>query len=924
MSRLVVAIAAALAMCAFTGHAQADSSDYGIEAAEATVSTTQAGGHPDFTTMFVLKKEPGGEELPAPTRDVTFDLPPGLVGNPTVVSTCSIAQFALTDVDSASNTTGCPQNSQIGVAQVEVFRNGGPVTFLEPVYNIEPRSGEPARLGFFGASFPVLIGTRLRSEGDYGLTAVAEGTSSLVPLLSAKTEIWGVPADESHDIQRITPYEAIHHSGSPDTPNGKRSSGLPPMPFMLNPTRCGVAQVVKFTAVSYAQPDVRHEALAPLGENHGCGLLGFRPALGIVPSTAEAETGTGLDVELRFPTDGLRAPNLRADAVQRRVEVILPEGLTVNPSQAVGLEACTQEDYARESVDSTPGEGCPEASKIGSLSATSPLLEESAKGGLFVAEPYQNPFGTLIALYMVLKIPERGVIVKLPMKVEIDPVTGRLRSTVEEIPQLPVASFELHFREGARSPLVTPPHCGSYESTATFTSWAGHSVTTHPGFQISRGVRGAPCSSGVPPFGPGFTAGTLNSNAGSHSPFLMRFTRRDGDRELTRFSATLPPGVLAKLAGVSRCPDPAIDAAKVKAGKAERNSPSCPASSEIGSILAGAGVGEVLTYARGGLYLAGPYNGAPLSVAAIVPAVAGPFDVGTVVVRQALELNPRTGVVTADGSRSDPIPRILSGVPLKTRDVRINIDRPDFTLNPTSCDPFQTVAKLWGEGTPASVAARFQASNCANLGFRPRLSLTLRGGSNRSGHPALRGVLKPRPGDANLAGAVIRLPHSSFLDQAHIRTICTRVQFAANTCPRGAVYGHATATSPLLDEPLSGPVILRSSNHSLPDLVADLHGIVDVEAVARIDSVNGGIRASFTQVPDAPISKVVVSMQGARKGLIVNSTDLCQGEHHAKVRLEAHNGKRRTLRPAMRANCGASQRHSSQQRPRSSNARQIP
>jgi hypothetical protein len=519
-----------------------------------------------------------------------------------------------------------------------------------------------------------------------------------------------------------------------------------------------------------------------------------------------------------------------------------------------------------------------------------------------------------------MKIPDQGVSVKLAGKVEPDPQTGQLITTFDDLPQLPVSSFQLHFRAGARAPLVTPPRCGTYEATAVFTPYANPAkpVVTHPFFQITSGVGGGPCPQGALPFHPGFEAGSASDTAGAFTPFSMRLTRNDGDQDLTKFSATLPPGVVAKLAGVSRCPDAAIEAAKAKTGLAEQASPSCPASSQIGHVLAGAGVGQVLTYAEGKLYLAGPYHGAPLSVASIVPAVAGPFDVGTVVTRVALRVNPRTGVVNVDGAASDPIPHILAGIPLKVRDIRVYTDRPSFTLNPTSCEPFATAAQIWGGGndvfssaddSPYPASARFQAANCANLGFKPKLTLKLKGGTKRGGHPALTGVFKPRPGDANLAGMVLRLPHSAFLDQAHIRTICTRVQFAAGPgngaeCPAGAIYGHVTAITPLLAEPLEGPVILRSSSHNLPDFVAALHGLVDVEAVAHIDSKHGGIRATFEEVPDAPLTEVVVQMQGAKKGLIVNSTDLCTGEHRASAQLVAHNAKTARLRPPMEAKCG--------------------
>jgi hypothetical protein len=914
MKLLGAALAVALMAMGIASSALADPSDYDLQAVEASTSTAQAGAHPDFTTAFSLKREANGE-LPSATKDTVIELPPGLLGNPTVVKECSVAQFASTDVETPGNTTGCPPSAQIGTVEVELFRQGSTVTLVEPLFNLQPRKGEPARFGFFGQSYPIMVGTRLRSDGDYGITATAEETSSLIPLLSAKVVIWAVPADKSHDTERITPYEAAH-GGVPETPTGRRESSLALESFMVNPTRCGVPQGVNFAVTPYAPAGLRREAFAPLEENFGCDLLGFSPALSISPTTTQASSGAGLDVELEFPDAGLRDPGLKADATMKRAEVALPAGVTVNPSQAVGLSACSAADFAREAFDSLPGEGCPESSKVGSVVAKSPLLAESAEGSLFVAKPFENPFDTLIALYMVLKIPARGVIVKLPMKVEADPATGRLTSTVDDIPQLPVSSFKLHFRDGARAPLVTPTRCGGYESTATFTSWGGQVATKQLGFSIDSGPQGAPCLSGPLPFAPGFSAGTLSNSAGSYSPFDMRLTRRDGDRELTRFSATLPPGVTGKLAGIARCPDSAIESARMKSGLAERAVPSCPASSRVGHVLAGAGVGPVLTYAEGTLYLAGPYRGAPLSVAAIVPAVAGPFDIGTVVVRQGLRVNPRTGVVTADGEHADPLPRILAGIPLRARDVMVDVDREKFILNPTSCDPLQTSARLWGSGdapgplddSPVSLSSRFQAANCSSLGFAPRLSLALRGGTTRGAHPALRGVYRPRRGDANLAGMVVRLPHSEFIDQAHFKTICTRVQFAAEACPAGAIYGRATAITPLLDEPLRGPIYLRSSNHKLPDLVADLHGVVDVEAVAHIDSVNGGLRATFTDVPDAPLTKVIVSMQGGKKGLIVNSTNLCRGRYRATARLSAQNAMRKTLNPALQVKCGAKHR----------------
>jgi hypothetical protein len=417
----------------------------------------------------------------------------------------------------------------------------------------------------------------------------------------------------------------------------------------------------------------------------------------------------------------------------------------------------------------------------------------------------------------------------------------------------------------------------------------------------------------VPPFKPSFEAGAVNNNAGSFSPFNMRLQWQDGEQDMTKFSSILPPGQLGSLKGVAKCPDPAVEAAKAKTGRQEQASPSCPADSYIGRTAAGAGVGGALTYAKGSLYLAGPYKGAPLSVISITPAIAGPFDAGTVVVRLGLDLNPKTAEVEVDGAASDPIPHILKGIVLKVRDLRVYVDRPNFTLNPTSCDESSVKAILFGsyldvfspnDDVPADLSTRYQAANCLNLGFKPKLDFKLEGGTKRGAHPAFQATYRPRPRDANVKDLVVRLPRSAFLDQAHIRTICTRVQFAADACPAGAKYGQIKAFSPLLDEPLAGPVYLRSSDHNLPDLVFDLQGLVDVEVATRIDSVRGGIRARVEGAPDAPLSKVVLRMQGAKKGLIVNSRDLCAAKSKAGVQLSGHNGRRFSTRPVMRADCG--------------------
>lgn len=914
MKRFVIAVLLTATVAAAAG-AQADPANYGIDSLSASLSDTQAGAHADFTTDVVLKTE--NFELPALTRDVSVELPQGLLANPKAVQECSAERFVGTNVEEKSGATGCPQDSQVGVTHI-VFSNEheGTASFVEPVFNLAPRPGEPARLGFIALQYPILIDTELRP--DYGVTATVKGADTLATLYTTETTLWGVPAATSHDGERMTPYESAHNRSGIETPTGTRESGLTPTPYMVNPTQCAGALPVRAAADSYQLPGVFSEGIGLLPGMTGCPLLDFNPDLSIVPSTAEAGSGSGLSAALAFPTAGLEEPDLFAEAGLRKAEVVLPEGVTINPAQANGLGACSEADFARETASSAPGQGCPERSKVGTATARTPLLEEEAEGDLYVATPHANPFGTLIALYLVLRVPGRGVVVKLAGKVEADSSTGRLVSTFGEppyeIPQLPVSSFKLHFRAGSRAPLVTPSGCGTYASTATLTSWAGQVAVRHPSFQISSGPGGGACPSGAAAFRPRFSGGTLSNEAAAYSPLAMRIAREDGEQEISRFSVRLPPGVLAKLAGTSECSAAAVAAAWAKTGLAELAAPSCPPSSEVGSVLAGAGVGSQLTYVTGRLYLSGPYRRAPLSVIAIVPAVAGPFDLGAVAIHEPLYVNPRTATVEGGGPGGDPIPRILEGIPLAVRDIRLDFDRPQFTLNPTDCDPLALRATLWGAGgnpldpgddSSVSVDQRFQAANCLQLRFRPKLWLRLFGKTRRGGNPGLRAVLKMRGHEANIKRASVALPSSEFLDQGHIRTICTRVQFAADGCPRAAIYGHATAKSPLLDKPLSGPVYLRSSNHELPDLVVDLRGQIHITLVGRIDSVKGGgIRTVFSTVPDAPVSSFVLKMRGGKRGLLENSRNVCRRPGRARVRFAGQNGRSSNLAPVVKATCG--------------------
>jgi hypothetical protein len=471
--------------------------------------------------------------------------------------------------------------------------------------------------------------------------------------------------------------------------------------------------------------------------------------------------------------------------------------------------------------------------------------------------------------------------------------------------------------------LASPPKCGTYDVEATLYPWSGGApVHTTSAFQIISGPESQPCpSGGLPPFKPGLIAGSINNAAGRFSPFNVRLFRTDSEQEITHFSIKLPPGITAKLAGVPYCSDAQIANAKARTGshggREELEHPSCPAASEIGHTLVGGGVGSALAYAPGKIYLAGPYHGSNLSIVAITSGIVGPFDIGTVVVREALKIDPETAEAFIDATGSDPIPHIIKGIPVHLRDIRAYVDKPDFTLNPTDCSRTSTASTVLGSGLdfgseaddrPVTVSTPYQAADCAALPFKPRLGLKLRGGTRRGSYPALRATLNMNGiGEAGIARAEVILPKSEFIANAHFNTICTKVQFKAGagngtSCPAGSIYGKATAVTPILGEPLTGPVFLRSSEHQLPDLVVALHNSqVDFDLVGHVDSVKGRLRNTFEAAPDAPVTSFVLEMQGGKKGLFENSTNLCTATHKAEANFTGQNGKTYDAKPVIKA-----------------------
>ncbi|MFL5834504.1 MAG: hypothetical protein ACJ76B_11080 [Solirubrobacterales bacterium] len=836
----------------------------------------------------------------AATRDVLIEMPPGLTGNPNAVDTCTTLEFA-TALDEAG-AGGCPASTQVGIVVLQLY--GINTSFHEPIYNLEAPGGDKvARLGFYGYNVPVVVDVQLRSEEDYGLTTFSQNLVSTFPLVSAEVNIWAVPASSTHDTERLTPKEVLD-SGGLMKESPPRSSELEnEEAFLTNPTSCGGPPTVEFAADSYQRTGVFESASAQLPPITGCGALNFPTVSSFRLTSTEADSPSGLEAILTTDLAGLIDPDESAPANLRQATVTLPEGVAINPSSAQGLVGCSEEEFGLISESqirfrATPP-GCPEASKVGTVEIATPVLDGPLSGSLYVAEPFDNPFDTFLAGYLYAQ--GHGATIKLAGRFDLNPVTGQITATFNENPQQPFSSINLRFKEGNEGVLVTPPRCGTYEIQAALTPWstADAKLETSP-VDITSGPGGGPCPN-PPAFTPWFDAGTVTPVAGAYSPLVVKVARPDGSQTLRGIDIKLPPGLTGKLAGIPYCPEANIAAAVQRTGLAEQATPSCGSASRVGAVTVGAGAGNNPFHVQGTAYLAGPYRGAPLSLVTITPAVAGPFDLGTVVVRAALQVDPVTAQVRAV---SDELPTILRGIPLHLRSVVVEANQPAFSRNPTSCEPMQVQGALLGAPDLKTVARYFQVGGCNALRIKPKLALRLKGGTKRAAYPALRASLTARDGEANIKRVSVALPHSEFLAQEHINTVCTRVQYAAEQCPKGSVYGRARAFSPLLDQPLEGPVYLRSSSNELPDLVADLNGQVDIDLAGRIDSVNGGIRTTFTSVPDVPVKKFVLRMLGGKKSLLVNSQNICKGKRsRARVKMAAHNGKVRMIKPVLQSSC---------------------
>jgi hypothetical protein len=897
----------------------------------------EAGAHPEiFTTPFdfnsisaPVETNPHQKVADENIHNVEVDLPPGFIGNPNAVTECTQADF----------TFGfCPPSSQVGRIDIRIYpilgglENQSYSTLTTGVFNLSHPRGVVSDLAFAVAGNPVHIKASLDAANHYAVTTLVSNINEFRAPYTQKLTLWGVPADSSHDSERCPSFTTYALPGVGGYTGEECSTDAQRKPFLSVPSQCESDNTFRLHNYDSWQhrgvygPEIDYTMPGLIVD---CDKPRFEPDVEIVPTGHQANSPTGLDVHIKVAQN--ENPNALATPPVKRTTVRLPEGMTFSPSFADGLQACS---LAQMKLGTNDPVQCPDGSRIGEVTLHTPLLPKAAEGSMYLAAQGNNPFGSLFALYLVIHdTEERGALIKIPGRIDLDPVTGQITTVFPDTPQFPFDDLTLKFRSGPRAPLINPPTCGSHAIGVEMASYAQPQdpVDVSNTYQVSEGPNGTPCppDSARRPFSPKFSGGTLNPVAGAYSPFLFRLSREDQEQELSQVSTVLPPGLVAKIAGIPFCPEAAIASIPTAegTGAAELAHPACPAASQIGTVSTGVGAGPGPNYFEGKVYLSGPYKGAPLSLAIVLPGIAGPVDLGNVVVRTALYVDPNTTQVKAV---SDPFPTILHGVLLRVRDVRLRMDRPQTTINPTNCSPMSVNGQITGVGgsifTTAddslfSAATPFQVGSCGDLSFKPNLAFRLFGGTHRGSHPKFRATLTMPLGGANIAGASVALPHSEFLDQGHIGTVCTRVQFAAGAgngtaCPPASVYGAASAKSPLLDETLTGNVYLRSSSHELPDLVVALKGKIDVNVVGRVDSINGGIRNTFEMVPDAPVENFTLTLAGGNKGLLVNSRDICKAPAKATAKFTGQNGAQVTLRPELKSACGKAKKTKSSKRAR--------
>ncbi len=906
---------------------------------------TQAGSHPfQLTTTLTLNTKTdlvsqtssGGtrELLPevrpvALTKDLHFDLPQGLVGNPTPLPQCPLAVF----LHPPTPEVHCPDDTVIGVSTPiisSIESEPVPTAVTSSLYNLEPSQGEPAKFGFRTALGPIVLDTSVRTGEGYGVVVSVPDVPSNIPFIGSQVTFWGVPADARHNTSRgeclppeaaggLTTYLKLEQEGK-QLETSCPAQGKP-QPFLIMPTSCAGPLRTSVEADSweaigqFAAPKeytFANSAGEPFGED-GCNQLSFEPSIKVAPDGQSAATPTGLAVNVHVGQQASLDPTGDADAEVKETTVALPAGVGLDPSGAGGLSACPQlhgrspQQESQEEKDEVTGinletrqpADCPESSKVATVNIKTPLLPNELVGDAYLATQNQNPFGSLVAIYLVAYDPVSGVRVKLAGEVQPNLVTGQLTATFKETPQLPFENLSVHFFGGSRAPLGTPSLCGGYVSTASIEPWSGNptvdsssefQITSGPEVLTAFGTERKQCANPLP-FAPSLTAGTTNIQAGAFTPFTTTFSREDGNQNLQAIELHMPPGLLGSLAHVALCGEPQADQG------------SCGPESLIGETTVSVGLGgDPYTVQGGKVYITGAYNGtgtctagtpecAPYGLSIVNPAVAGPFNLGNVVVRAKIEVNPSTAALTITTDPSGPyaIPHILDGIPLQIKHVNVNINRPNFTFNPTNCNKLAITGSLGSsEGASAALSVPLQVTNCATLAFKPKLTATSSGKTSRLDGASL-GVKLAYPAgpyDANIARVKVELPRQLPSRLPTLQKACIAATFEANpaNCPSASIIGHATATTPVLPVPLTGPAYFVShGGEAFPSLIIVLQGYgATVDLVGSTFISKAGVTSStFKTIPDVPVGTFELNLPQGPYSALATDGSLCQAKNLA-------------------------------------------
>jgi uncharacterized repeat protein (TIGR01451 family) len=838
----------------------------------------QAGDHPyELTTTLGLRTDfrelpdqaGGGSGIGTTSvedlKDVSLDLPLGFVGSALAAPQCTLAQL--------SSEQECPTDTQVGEIETEPLDHiDGAVN--SPIWNLVPERGVPAEFGFRDG---------LKGAHVFYVHVVPTPLGYVV-----RTTISGI-------AQISLTRTAVTFFGDPAAKDG---SGNAEVPFFTNPTNCSgeplraVAHMDSWQHPGRVNPDGSPdlsdpnwtETVAESPPVTGCNALQFAPQLSAQPTTSQADAPSGFNFELS-QAQSENVGTLAAATLKKAV-VTLPAGLTVNPGAADGLAACSTAQIGwvgPSPVNFTAAApACPEASKIGTLELATPVISRQLTGEIYLAAQNENPFNTLLAAYIVVDDPVTGVLVKIAGKLLPDPQTGQLTGVFDENPNVPFSDLKLHFFGGPRAALATPMNCGTFSTISELTPWSapdsGPAASLSDAFVINTGCVGG--------FSPSFSALSTNVQAAGFTPLVLSFSRSDQDQELGGLSVSLPPGLLAKITGVPLCPD------------AQANAGSCPLASQVGSVTAGAGPGPNPLFIKGSAYLTGPYKGAPYGLVVVVPAVAGPFNLGNVVVRQALYIDPHDAHATAV---SDAFPTIIQGIPIRLRRVDVEISRPGgFTLNPTSCEKLEFSGNITSTAnTSAAVSAPFQVTNCGALKFAPKLTVSTSGKTSKLGGASLTTTLAypnaPLGSQANIASVKVSLPKQLPSRLTTLQKACLAQTFEANPahCPAASIVGQAKVITPLLPLPLTGPAYFVShGNEAFPSLTIVLQGNnVTVDLIGSTFISKTGITSTtFKTTPDVPFNTFTLTLpQGPHSALAANG-NLCKQTLTMPTIIRAQNG----------------------------------